>query len=82
MKIPGQFSVTFNRQGKESIQGGRAQLRKALYMPALVATRVNPDMTKKYNQLINAGKEKKVALTAIMRKLLVMANALLRGNRI
>lgn len=68
-------------QGKERIQGGRAQLRKALYMPALVATRVNPDMTKKYNQLINAGKEKKVALTAIMRKLLVMANALLRGNR-
>ncbi|ATG41757.1 IS110 family transposase [Phaeobacter piscinae] len=68
-------------QGKERIQGGRAQLRKALYMPALVATRVNPDMTRKYNQLIEAGKEKKVALTAIMRKLLVMANALLRSNR-
>ncbi|MFP7675534.1 transposase [Marivita sp. S0852] len=46
-------------QGKERIQGGRAQLRKALYMPALVATRVNPDMTKKYNQLTNAGKEEK-----------------------
>lgn len=68
-------------QGKERIQGGRAQLRKALYMPALVATRVNPDMPRKYNQFIEAGKEKKVALTAIMRKLLVMANALLRGNR-
>ncbi len=68
-------------QGKERIQGGRAQLRKALYMPALVATRVNPDMTRKYNQLIEAGKQKKVALTAIMRKLLVMANALLRDDR-
>ncbi len=68
-------------QGKERIQGGRAQLRKALYMPALVATRVNPDMTRKYHQLIGAGKQKKVALTAIMRTLLVMANALLRGNR-
>ena len=68
-------------QGKERIQGGRAQLRKALYMPALVATRVNPDMARKYNQLIDAGKQKKVALTAIMRKLLVMANALLRDDR-
>lgn len=68
-------------QGKERIQGGRAQLRKALYMPALVATRANPDMARKYNQLIDAGKQKKVALTAIMRKLLVMANALLRDDR-
>lgn len=68
-------------QGKERIQCGWAQLRKALYKPALVVTRVHPDMTRKYNQLNNAGKEKKVALTAIMRKLLVMANALLRGNR-
>jgi transposase len=50
-------------------------------MPALVATRVNLDMTRKYNQLIEAGKQKKVALTAIMRKLLVMANALLRDDR-
>jgi transposase len=50
-------------------------------MPALVATRVNPDMARKYNQLIDAGKQKKVALTAIMRKLLVMANALLSDDR-
>ncbi|RKF13630.1 IS110 family transposase [Altericroceibacterium spongiae] len=68
-------------QGKERIQGGRAMLRRAIYMPALVATRVNPDMKAKYQQLISAGKEKKVALTAIMRKLIVLANALLRKNR-
>lgn len=69
-------------QSKERIQGGRAQLRKALYMPALVASRVNPDMIHKYRQLVDAGKQKKVAVTAIMRKLLVMANALLRDDRI
>ena len=69
-------------QGKERIQGGRAQLRKALYMPALVASRVNPDMINKYKQLVDAGKQKKVAVTAIMRKLVVMANALRRDDRI
>ncbi len=68
-------------QGKERIQGGRATLRRALYMPALVAVRFNPDLKAKYDQLVQAGKQKKVALTAIMRKLLVMANALLRDGR-
>lgn len=68
-------------QGKEHIQGGRAFLRRAVYMPALVATRRNPDLKAKYDQLIRAGKSGKVALTAIMRKLVVMANALLRDGR-
>ncbi len=68
-------------QGKERIQGGRATLRRALYMPALVAVRFNPDLKEKYDQLVQAGKQKKVALIAIMRKLLVMANALLRDGR-
>lgn len=68
-------------RGKERIQGGRATLRRALYMPALVAVRFNPDLKEKYDQLVQAGKQKKVALTAIMRKLLVMANALLRDGR-
>ena len=47
-------------------------------MPALVAARFNPDMKAKYAHLIETGKPAKVALTAIMRKLVVLANALLR----
>lgn len=68
-------------QGRERIQGGRAFLRRAIYMPALVAVRFNPGLRTKYEQLINAGKPAKLALTAIMRKLVVMANALLRDRR-
>jgi len=68
-------------QGKERIQGGRASLRKAIYLPAVVATRFNPDMKAKYHELIANGKCKKLAITAVMRKLVVMANALLRDGR-
>lgn len=68
-------------QGKERIQGGRACLRKAIYLPAVVATRCNPDMKAKYLELIAKGKCKKLAITAVMRKLVVMANALLRDSR-
>ena len=68
-------------QGKERIQGGRPNLRHSIFMPALVAIRFNPDLKAKYDQLVAAGKEKKVAITAVMRKLLVLANALLRDNR-
>lgn len=68
-------------QGKERIQGGRACLRKAIYLPAVVATRFNPDMKAKFHELIAKGKCKKLAITAVMRKLVVMANALLRDGR-
>ncbi len=68
-------------QGKARIQGGRQNLRHAVFMPALVAIRHNADLKAKYDQLVAAGKEKKVAITAVMRKLLVLANALLRDNR-
>jgi len=68
-------------QGKEHIQGGRASVRRAVYLPAVVATRFNPDMKAKYHELIAKGKCKKLALTAVMRKLIVMANALLRDGR-
>lgn len=51
-----------------------------LYFPAIAAARFNPDLKKKYEELIAAGKEKKVALTAIMRKIIVMANALIRDG--
>lgn len=52
-----------------------------LYMPALVAMRFNPDLKAKYQQLKAAGKPSKVAITTIMRKLIVLANALLRDDR-
>ena len=68
-------------QGKERIQGGRAFFRRAMYMPALCTIRHQLSAKKKYDQLINAGKPPKVALTAIMRKLVVVANALLRDGR-
>ena len=68
-------------QGKARIQGGRPNLRNAIFMPALVAIRFNPDLKAKYDHLVAAGKEKKVAITAVMRKLLVLANALLRDQR-
>lgn len=67
-------------KGKAFIQGGRKHLRDALYMPALVATRFNPQMRDKYQTMIQAGKPAKVALTAIMRKLIELANALIRDN--
>jgi transposase len=69
-------------QGKSFIQGGRAGLRHALYMPALVAIRFNPDLKVKYQALRQAGKPAKVALVAVMRKLLLLANALLRDDRL
>jgi len=67
--------------GKRFIRAGRAHLRQALYMPALVAIRFNADMKAKYQALIAAGKPPKVAITAIMRKLAILANALLREGR-
>ena len=70
-----------NWRGKAFIQGGRAALREALYMPALVACRFNPDLKAKYIQLIAAGKPPKVAIVAIMRKLLILANALIKDSR-
>lgn len=68
-------------RGKAFIQGGRKFLRDALYMPALVAARYNPDLRAKYQTMIQAGKPAKVALTTLMRKLIEMANALVRQDR-
>ena len=69
-------------KGKAFIRGGRVNVRQALYMPALVAARFNPDLKTKYQQLISAGKPAKVAITAVMRKLVVTANALLKADRL
>ena len=67
--------------GKPFIRAGRAHLRQALYMPALVAIRFNADMTAKYQALIAASKPPKVAIVAVMRKLAILANAILREQR-
>lgn len=67
--------------GKASIQGGRKPLRDALYMPALVAMRHNPDLARKYRQMRDLGKAHKVALVTLMRKLIELANALIKQDR-
>jgi transposase len=67
--------------GKRCIRGGRARVRRALYMAALSASRFHPEYSRKYKAMIKAGKPAKVALVAIMRKLLILANALLRDRR-
>ena len=68
-------------RGKRMIEGGRAHVRSALYMGALVASRHNPVIRDLYTRLVAAGKQKKVALVACMRKMLVILNAMIRDNR-
>ena len=75
----------FNRdsgtlRGKRTVWGGRANVRAALYMAALVASRHNPILSRFYLRLLEAGKPKKVALTAVMRKLLTILNAIVRDQ--
>jgi transposase len=67
-------------RGKRAVWGGRSRVREALYMGALVASRHNPHIKEFYERLVAAGKPKKVALVACMRKLLVILNALLRDR--
>jgi transposase len=68
-------------KGRRTIWGGRAPVRAALYMAALVAVRHNPTLHPFYQRLVAAGKAKKLALTAAMRKLLVILNAMLRDRQ-
>jgi len=67
-------------RGKRTIWGGRAAVRAAIYMSTLVATRHNPVIRAFYQRLCAAGKPKKVALTACMRKLLIILNAVIKHN--
>jgi transposase len=67
-----------NQRGRRMIWGGRAGVRAALYMGALVAVRHNPVIRAFYERLLQAGKGKKLALTACMRKLLTMLNAMMK----
>ena len=75
----------FNRdsgtlRGKRTVWGGRAKVRAALYMAALVASQHNPILRCFYQRLLEAGKPKKLALTAVMRKLLTILNAIVRDR--
>ena len=65
-------------RGVRTCWGGRASVRAALYMPTLVAVRFNPVLREFYKRLVDAGKPKKVALTACMRKLLTILNAMVK----
>jgi transposase len=68
-------------RGKRTVWGGRSHLRSVLYMATLSASRFNPAISNFYCRLVEAGKKPKVALTACMRKLLVILNAMMK-NRI
>ena len=75
----------FNRdsgtlRGKRTVWGGRAQIRAVLYMGALAASRHNPVVRDFYQRLLAAGKPKKLALTACIRKLLVTLNSMLKHH--
>jgi transposase len=68
------------KKGQRSISGGRPDVRSTLYMATLAATRFNPVIKECYQRLIKAGKKKKVAIVACMRKLLTILNALIRDR--
>lgn len=69
-----------SKRGKRKISGGRTGIRKTLFMATLSATKFNPTIRTFYNRLIQNGKEKMVALTACMRKLLVIINAMVNNG--
>lgn len=68
-------------RGKRTVWGGRKAIREVLYMAAVTASRTNPTMARFGQRLLAKGKAKKVALTAIMRKMIVTLNAMLRDNK-
>jgi transposase len=68
------------RSGKRRIYGGRSSVRTTLYMATLTAIRCNPVIHTFYHRLLQAGKEKKVAIVACMRKLLTILNSMLRHH--
>ena len=69
------------KAGERHIKGGRAFVRTGIYLAALAAARFNPQLSQDYKRLRDAGKKAKVAITAIMRKLVVLANVLIKEDR-
>ena len=68
------------QRGRRTIWGGRATVRTTLYMATLTAVQHNPSIKAFYNRLLQAGKPKKVALTAAARKLLTILNVMVKNN--
>jgi len=68
------------KRGYRKTKGGRATVRSVLYMATLVACRYNPVIKRHYQHLLSRGKEKKVAITACMRKFLIILNAMMRDQ--
>lgn len=68
-------------RGRRTTWGGRAPVRAALYMAALVGTRYNSTLRRTYRRLVDRGKAKKLALVACMRKLLIILNAMIRDHQ-
>jgi transposase len=69
-----------NKRGSRRVYGGRAEVRSVLFMCVMAAKRYNPVIARFYERLVKAGKEKKVALTACMRKLLVILNSMMHNK--
>jgi transposase len=70
-----------NKRGERHISGGRSAVRAALYMPAISAIQHNPVIRALYQRLVQAGKHHYVAITACMRKMLVILNAMIKSNQ-
>lgn len=68
-------------RGKRRVQGGRTRIRTTLYMATLSATLCNPVIKAFYNKLVAQGKHRKVAITACMRKFIIILNAMVRDNK-
>jgi len=68
-------------RGRRTVSGGRGTVRRVLYMATVAAVRYNPALRTSYQRLLAAGKPRKVALVACMRKLIVILNALLRSGQ-
>ena len=69
------------RRGPRRTAGGRGTVRRVLYMAAVTATRCNPPVQRLYARLVEAGKPRKVALVACMRKLLLVLRAVIRSGK-
>jgi transposase len=69
------------KRGYRKTKGGRPDVRSAVYMSALTGIRYNPVLKAQYEQLVKRGKEKKVAITACMRKMLTILNAMMRDQQ-
>ena len=69
------------KAGERHIKGGRAFVRTGIYFAAIAATRCNPQLRDDYKRLRDVGKRAKVAITAIMRKIVVLANVLIKEDR-